>query len=158
MFGMVVQEMPMNVRIQRVLLASAAFLAASPVFAQSARIVSQGAAYAYAEEREATEAAISKFLGAPARDGAQVVFFRQAEGGRGEAALAEGGKVLAQLPRQGYSAIVVAPGTHTFSVDGRTLTVDLAAGERQYVRIAGDGKAGTQLVASHALAFLRSRR
>ena len=132
--------------------------AASPLYAQSARIVSQGAAYAYAEDREATEAAIDKFLGTPQRDRAQVVFFRPAGGGRGEAALDEGGRVLARLPRQGYSAVVVAPGTHTFAVDGRTLAVDVAPGERQYVRIAEDGKAGTQLVASHAQAFLRSRR
>jgi hypothetical protein len=43
-------------------------------------------------------------------------------------------------------------------VDGSALPVDLAAGERQYVRIAEGQRASTQLVASHALAFLRSRR
>jgi hypothetical protein len=148
----------MNMWIRRVLLPAAFLLATSPAFAQSARIVSQGAAYAYAEDRAATEAAADKLVAPPTRNGAQVVFFRQTGGARGDAVLSEDGKVLARLPRQGYATIVVAPGMHTFVVDGSALPVDLAAGERQYVRIAEGQRASTQLVASHALAFLRSRR
>ena len=132
-----------------------ALFTAAPVFAQSARIVSQGAAYAYAEHREGTELAIDKVVGAPERGSAQVVFFRPANAAGGDAALSEGGRPLAMIAGESYAAVAVAPGTHTFAVDGNALQVRLAAGERRYVRIV-DGPVGIQLAPSHAPTFLRT--
>lgn len=146
----------MDTRIQRVFLPGALLLvAAMPAFAQSARIVSQGAAYAYAEERAATERTIDRALGMPARSGAQVVFFRPAASGHGQASVSEDGRTLASLAGDGYAAIRVAPGAHTFVVDGRPLQLQVNAGERRYVRIV-DRPAGPRLAPSHAPTFLRA--
>ena len=140
----------------RIMLTTAVLLlAATPAFAQSARIVSQGAAYAYAEHREGTELAIDKVVGTPERGSAQVVFFRPGNPEGEDAALSENGRPLAMIAGESYAAVAVAPGTHTFAVDGRPLQVRLAPGERRYVRIA-DGRAGTQLALSQAPTFLRT--
>jgi hypothetical protein len=130
-------------------------LVAAPAFAQSARIVSQGAAYAYAEERAATERTIDLALGALPREGAQVVFFRPAGAVAGHADVREDGRTVARLAGDSYVAIGVAPGMHTFAVDGRPLQLQVDAGERRYVRLA-DGQAGTQLASSQAPRFLRA--
>jgi hypothetical protein len=145
----------MNTRIQRVFLPGALLLAALPAFAQSARIVSQGAAYAYAEERAATERTIDRALGVPSSNGAQVVFFRAAAPGRGQAGVSEDGRTLASLAGDGYAAVPVAPGAHTFVVDGRPLQLQVNAGERRYVRIV-DRPTGRRLAPSHAPTFLRA--
>jgi hypothetical protein len=144
----------MNNGIRRASLAGALLLAASPAFAQSARIVTQGAAYAYAEERAAVERTIDRALGMPPASGAQVVFFRPASA-RGQASISEGGATLASLAGDSYAAIRVAPGTHTFVVDGSPLRVRVDAGTRRFVRIV-DRAAGPQLAASHAPTFLRT--
>ena len=117
-------------------------LVAAPAFGQSARIVSQGAAYAYAEERAATERTIDLALGAVPREGAQVVFFRPAGAAAGHAVVSEDGRTVARLAGDSHVAVGVAPGMHTFAVAGRPLQLQVDAGERRYVRLA-DGQAGT---------------
>jgi hypothetical protein len=140
----------------RIMLTTGALLlVAAPAFAQSARIVSQGAAYAYAEERAATERTIDLALGAVPREGAEVVFFRPGGAIAGHAAVSENGRVVARLAGDSHVAVRVAPGMHAFAVDGRPLQLEVRAGERRYIRLA-DGQAGTRLAPSQAPTFLRA--
>jgi hypothetical protein len=154
-----VKEVSMNSPIgnamrRRACVAIAMLLAAAPVFAQSARIVSQGAAYAYAEERAATRRTIDRALGLPGQGEAQVVFFRPAMRAGGHAVVAEGGRPVASVGGDSYVTIAIPPGAHAFTVGGTPLRLQLGAGERRYVRIT-DGRGGPQLQASQAPRFLR---
>lgn len=137
----------------QLLLLGTLLLAAAPAFAQSVRIISQGTAYAVADQREGTELKVDRVVGAPVAGGAQVVFFRPG-GATGTTTLSESGKAFAELPGDSYATASVAPGVYTFAVDGRPLQLQLAAGERRYVRVV-EGQAGPQLAPSHAPVFMR---
>lgn len=144
----------MNTMILRGLLPCALALATFPALAQSVRIISQGPAFAYAEDRMIAEQVVDQIVGAPVGEGAQVVFFRPADRNAASASLSEGGTLLAQLPSGAYYAVVVTPGVHAYDVGGQTLQLDVAPGTRRFVRIGNMG-ATPQMVPSQALTFLR---
>jgi hypothetical protein len=149
-------EVAMNIRIQnRFLLFCALMLASVPAFAQSVRLIWQGAAYGYADDQTITEGVIDQVIGTQVREGAQVVFFRPDDSIPGTVSLNEGDTPLAQLPGGSYYAIAVTPGAHTYALDGAPLQLQIAPGERRYVRI-NNRNANPQLLPSHALTFLRT--
>jgi hypothetical protein len=146
----------MNIRIHRVFLLCALMLASLPAFAQSARYIWQGAAYGYADDLVITEGVIDQVIGTPVgQEGAQVVFFRPADSIPGTVSLNEGDTLLAQLPSGSYYAIAVTPGDHTYALDGHSLQLQIASGERRYVRIS-NRSTEPRLLPSHALTFLRT--
>ena len=144
----------MNIRILRSVLPCALALASMPAFAQSLRIITQGPAFAFAEDQMIAEQVIDQVVGASVGEGAQVIFFRPADMRPENASLSEGDAVLAQLPSGAYYAVAVTPGSHTYAVNGNPLQLDLAPGTRRFVRISSQG-ANPQLVPSQALTFLR---
>lgn len=144
----------MNTRILRTLLPCALALASFPGLAQSVRIISQGPAFAYAEDRVIADQIIDQLVGAPVGDGAQIVFFRPADKSSANASLSEGGASMAELPSGAYYAVAVTPGVHTYTLNGSPLQVDVAPGTRRFVRVSSLG-AQPQLVPSQALTFLR---
>jgi hypothetical protein len=144
----------MNTRILRGLLPCALALASFPAFSQSMRIISQGPAFAFAEDKMIAEQIVDQLVGAPVGNGAQVVFFRPPGSGAASASLSEGETALAQLPSGAYYAVAVTPGAHTYTVNGNALQLDVAPGTRRFVRISNLG-ANPQMVPSQALTFLR---
>jgi hypothetical protein len=144
----------MNIKILRRFLPCTLMLVSLPVFAQSVRFITQGTAYAFAEDQLLAERVIDHVIGAPVGEGAQVVFFRPADTHLGKTNLSEGDRFLAQLPGGSYYATVVTPGIHTYAVDGSPLQLQIAPGERRYVRISNRA-ANSQLLPSRALTFLR---
>lgn len=144
----------MDTKILRGLLGCAMALAAFPALAQTVRFIGEGPAFAYYEDQMITERIVDQVIGAPVGEGAQVVFFRAVGAGSGQVRLAEGDRFLAELPAGAYYAIAVAPGPHTYSVDGRPLPLDVRAGTRSFVRIGIPGQE-QHAVPSHALTFLR---
>jgi hypothetical protein len=144
----------MNVRIFRGLAATALLLVSLPTLAQNVRYEWQGAAYVAAEDQLIADHVVDNVIGASPGADAQVVFFRTKDRMPGELGLNSDDGSLARLPSGAYYAIAVAPGSHTYSVDGQTLSVQAAPGKRNYVRI-GDSRANPELTASNALTFLR---
>ena len=145
----------MKTRLTCGLLLASLLLASLPAFGQSVRLIVGGTAYGHADELLIRETVIDQVVGAPAEARAQVVFFRPADAGGNSATLSEGDAVLAELPASSYSVVELAPGDHAFEVDGSTLHLRVAAGERHFVRIA-DASTKQRLVPSHALTFLRT--
>jgi hypothetical protein len=144
----------MNIRIPRGFVFFALLIASMPCLAQTTRLIWQGPAYAYVEDQLITESVIDQIIGAPVGEGAQVVFFRPVDAAPNDASLREGDMPLAQLPRGVYYAIAVAPGVHTYTVDGSPLQVQVGQGDRRYVRIS-NRRATLEPVPSNAMTFLR---
>jgi hypothetical protein len=144
----------MSAWISRGLAAAALMLVSLPALAQNVRYEWQGTAYVSAENQLIAEQVVDGVIGASPGAGAQVVFFRTNDRMPGEMGLNADDGTLAQLPSGAYYAIAVAPGSHTYSVDGQTLSIQAASGKRSYVRI-GDYRANPDLTASNALTFLR---
>lgn len=144
----------MNIRIGGFLF-SALMLVSLPALAQSARFIWQGAAYGYADDLVITEQVIDQVIGAPVEEGAQVVFFRPVDSVPGTVSLNEGDALLAELPAGSYYAIAVTPGAHTYALGGSPLQLQIASGERRFVRIS-NRNADPHLLPSHALTFLRT--
>lgn len=145
----------MNTRILRVVLPCALALAVVPAYAQSLRIITQGPAFAFAEDQMIAEQVVDRVVGATVGEGAQIVFFRPADMRPVDATLTEGDTLLAQLPSGAFYAIAATPGVHTYAVNGNSLQIELKPGTRHFVRIGGSQQASTQLVPSQALTFLR---
>ena len=146
-----------NIRVLRGLAILALMLLCLPATAQNVRYEWQGVAFIDAENQMIAERAVDNVLGARPGSNGQIVFFRPA-GSVGEkytlstSNLDSGGDAsLAQLPGSAYYAIAVAPGTHTYSVDGHALSVLVAPGDRHYVKIDKD----RQLSPTNAQTFLR---
>jgi hypothetical protein len=154
MLGATEEEMAMDIRMKRGFVLVALLLASLPAFGQSVRLIVGGTAYGQADEQFIRDSVIDQVVGAPANDRAQVVFFRPAETPR-SVSLSEGDEVLAELPARSYSVIELAPGDHTFVVDGSSLQLRVDAGERRFIRIA-DEAARQRLVPSQPLTFLRA--
>jgi hypothetical protein len=148
------EVMIMNARTFRAVAATA--LALAPVFAcaQNVRYEWQGKAYVDAENQLIAERVVNGVIGASPGTGSQVVFFRTDDRLPGELVLGGSDGTLAQLPSGAYYAIAVAPGNHVYSVDGQALSVQVAPGQRSYVRI-GDHGSSPRVRASNALTFLR---
>jgi hypothetical protein len=144
----------MNTRILRGLLPCALALASFPGLAQSVRIISQGPAFAYAEDRVIADQVVDQIVGAPVGEGAQIVFFRPADRSSTNASLSEDGSAMAELPSGAFYAVAVTPGVHTYSLNGNPLQVEVAPGTRRFVRVSSLGTQ-PQLVPSQALTFLR---
>lgn len=144
----------MNVWTLRSLVAAGLMLVSLPVVAQSVRYEWQGAAYIVAEDQLITERVVDRVLGTATGSDAQVVFFRPTDQAPGELKLSSEDSPLARLPSGAYSAVAVAPGSHRFAVDGDSLSLEVAAGERKYVKVSG-GRANPQLSQTNALTFLR---
>jgi hypothetical protein len=144
----------MNTKLLRCFLPCALMLVSLPVFAQSARFITEGPAFAFAEDQLFTERVIDNVIGAPVGEGAQIVFFRPDDKHLGNTNLSEGDRLLAELPSDSYYAIAVTPGIHTYAVDGRPLQLQLAPGERRFVRISNRAT-NPRLLPSRALTFLR---
>jgi hypothetical protein len=144
----------MNISILRTILPLALTFASLPVCAQSARLITQGPAFAFAEDQMITERVVDQIVGATPGEGAQVVFFRPADMRPLDANLSEHGTLLAQLPSGAFYAIAVAPGVHTYAVNGDALHLEVAPGTRRFVRV-GIRDTRPQLVPSQALTFLR---
>ena len=144
----------MSIKILRCFLPCALMLVLLPVSAQSVRFITQGTAYYFAEDQVLSERIIDHVIGAPVAEGAQVVFFRPEDTHLGKTELTQGDRFLAQLPSGSYYAIAVTPGIHTYAVDGSPLQLQLAPGERRYVRVS-NRTTDTQLLPSRALTFLR---
>lgn len=144
----------MNMGILRGLLPCALALASFPALAQSVRLVTQGPAFAYAEDISIADQIVDQIVGASVvGDGAQIVFYRPSGKGSANVSLSGDGAAMAELPAGAFYAVAVTPGVHTYTVDGRPLRVEVAPGARRFVRIS-DG-AQPQLVPSQALTFLR---
>lgn len=144
----------MNVWTFRGLAATLMLVSSLPAFAQNVRYEWQGTAYVAAEDQLIAEQVVDSVIGASPGAGSQVVFFRTNDRMPGEMGLNADDGALAQLPSGAYYAIAVAPGNHTYSVEGQTLSLQVAPGERSYVRI-GDYRANPELATSNALTFLR---
>ncbi|MEO6154537.1 MAG: hypothetical protein ABIP16_02275 [Thermomonas sp.] len=144
----------MNIKIQLGLVVCASMLASLPAFGQSARFISQGVAYAYAEDHQITKRVIDQVIGTPVGEGTQIVFFRRDDTTPGTASLSESDVLLAQIPSGTHYAIAVTPGVHTYVVDGSALQLQLSPGERRFVNIS-NGPANPRPLPSNALAFLR---
>lgn len=144
----------MNIRILLGPASLALLLVSLPAVAQNVRYESQGAAYVNAENQRIAERVVDRVLGAGTGAGSQVVFFRPRDRIPGDASLHEGDVALAELPGGAYYATAVAPGTHTFAVDGNPLSVQVAPGERQYIKV-DRRQASPRLSPTNALTFLR---
>lgn len=144
----------MNVQTFRRLAMAALLLGALPAFAQDFRFVWQGTAYYAAENRFIAERIVDEVIGTSPGSGAQVIFFRGKDRVPGDLSLTGKDGSLAELPSGSYFATAVAPGSHAYSVDGETLLVQVAPGERRFVRI-GDYNANAQIAPSNAQTFLR---
>lgn len=144
----------MNACTLRGLAATALALAPVLACAQNVRYEWQGKAYIDAENQLIAERVVNGVIGVSPGTGSQVVFFRTDDQLPGQVVLGGSDGALAQLPSGAYYAIAVAPGNHTYSVDGQALSVQVAPGQRSYVRI-GDYPANQRLRASNALTFLR---
>lgn len=144
----------MNAWIVRMSAVASLMLLSFPALTQNIRYEWQGPAYLAAENQLIAEHVVDSVIGASTGSGSQVVFFRSNDRMPGELGLNADDGTLAQLPSGAYYAIAVAPGSHTYSVDGQTLSLQVAPGERSYVRI-GDYRANPELAASNALTFLR---
>lgn len=144
----------MNVHTFRGLATATLLLVVSPTIAQNFRFIWQGPAYYAAENQLIAERIVDEVIGIRPGSDAHVIFFRGKD--RVPVDLPLNGKdgSLAELPSGSYFAIAVAPGTHAYSVDGQTLLVQAAPGERRYIRI-GDYNANAQITASNAQTFLR---
>jgi hypothetical protein len=147
-------EVSMNACIFRGLAATALALVPAFACAQNVRYEWQGKAYVDAENELIAERVVNGVIGASPGTGSQVVFFRTDDQLPGEVVLGGSDGALAQLPSGAYYAIAVAPGDHTYSVDGQALSVRVAPGQRGYVRI-GDAPANHRPRVSNALTFLR---
>ncbi len=142
----------MNVKKLRGLVALALLLLSLAAVAQNVRYEWQGVAYIDAENQMIAERAVDNVIGAHPGSNGQIVFFRPAGTVGGEYTLSSGNDAsLAQLPSSAYYAIAVEPGTHTYTVDGHSLSVQVAPGERHYVKIDND----RQLSSTNARTFLR---
>ncbi len=141
-----------DIRILQGLVALALVLASLPAVAQNVRYEWQGIAYIDAENQMIAERAVDKVIGARPGNNGQIIFFRPAGSVDGEFTLSSGDDAsLAQLPSRAYYAIAVEPGTHTYTVDGHSLSVEVAPGERHYVKIDND----RQLSPTNTRTFLR---
>lgn len=142
----------MNFRIMRCLVAVALVLLSLPAVAQNVRYEWQGIAYIDAENQMIAERAVDNVIGARPGSNGQIVFFRPAGSDGGEYTLRSGNdSSLALLPSSAYYAIAVEPGIHTYTVGGHSLSVQVALGERYYVKIDND----RQLTPTNARTFLR---
>ena len=144
----------MNVRILQGLASLALLVVSLPASAQNVRYEWQGAAYVNAENQMIAERVVDGVLGADIGAGSQVVFFRPRDRVPGDSTLHEGDVALAELPGGAYYAIALAPGSHTFTVDGNPLSVQVAPGERQYIKV-DRRQASPRLSPTNALTFLR---
>lgn len=144
----------MNMRILRDLASMALLLVFLPAVAQNVRYESQGTAYVNAEDQRIAERVVDGVLGAGTGTDSQVVFFRPRDRVPGDSTLHQGDVALAALPGGAYYAIALAPGSHTFAVEGKTLSLQVGPGERQYVKI-DRNSANAQLSPTNALTFLR---
>lgn len=137
----------------RLALAACLLLAAAPASAQNVRYEWQGNAYVVAEEQAVAERLVDGVIGAAPGPGAQVVFFRPPGADSAACRVDTGAGASADLPASAYYALQVAPGDHRYAVNGSPVSLQLASGERRYVRVCaqGDGAA----VPTNALTFLR---
>ncbi|MCO5054896.1 hypothetical protein [Thermomonas sp.] len=144
----------MKIRILRVFAAVLLLSFALPSVAQNVRYEQQGTAYVTAEDQWIADRLVDQAIGAPQGADAQVVFYRthdqvpgpvRVDGGAGPLALLESGTCV---------ALRLVPGSHAFVIDGRTVTVRVEPGERDYVRITS-APTGPKVAISNALTFLR---
>ncbi len=142
----------LDTRTLQGLIALALLLLSLPVVAQNVRYERQGVAFIDAENRMIAERAVDHVIGTRPGRNSQIVFFRPAGSTGAEYALSNGDDAtLAQLPSSAFYAIAVKPGTHIYAVDGHSLSVQVAPGERRYVKIDND----RQLTPTNARTFLR---
>lgn len=144
----------MNVKIPRSLAALALLLVSLPALAQHIRYEWQGNAYVVAEDQLIAERVVDRVIGASPGADAQLVFFRPVDRAPGDSSLHKGGVAVAELPGGSYYATSVEAGVHTYAVDGQTLSVEVAPGQRRYVKI-GNEPTGPRLSSTNALTFLR---
>ena len=144
----------MNVRLSRAVAVLALALVPLSAGAQNVRYESEGTAYVLAQDQLIAERVVSRVLGASPGPSSQIVFFRGNDEVPVQMGLSGAEGTLAMLPSGAFYAIAVAPGSHIYRVDGEELSLQLAPGERSYIRI-GDDHANPQLRTSNALTFLR---
>jgi hypothetical protein len=136
----------------------ALLLIALPAMAQRVKYEANGQADALADNLMLVEAAVIRDVTglAPSSMG-QVVFFRsdRPAGDAPELLVREGDADLHALPSGGYFVAVVPPGTHHYSVNGQTLSVDVEAGHCYYLRAADSG-GRSRLTTSNAMVFLNA--
>jgi hypothetical protein len=145
----------MKTVIFRVILPCALIGLSLPAPAQNVRFITQGSAYAFAEDQLMTERVIDHVVGAPVGEGTQIIFFRPVDTRPGKANLSEGNTSLAELPSGAYYATTVTPGVHTYFVDGSALQLQCDPGKRRYVRVS-HRDSNPKLQSSEPLTFLRT--
>ena len=144
----------MNVQTFRKPALAALLLVALPAFAQDFRFIWQGTAYYAAENRIIAERVVDEVVGTSPGSEAQVIFFRGRDEVPGDLSLNGRDGALWNLPSGSYVALAVAPGSHAYDVDGQALQLQVAPGERRYVRV-GDDNANARIRDSNAQTFLR---
>lgn len=127
-----------------------------PAMAQRVRYDHNGQADVVATNLVIVEAAVVRDLtGMPPERMGQVVFFRATHLGGGDLVVHDNGARLHTLA-QGNWFVALAPiGVHHYTVDGRTLALDVQSGQAYYVRAIGDGGAA-RLSRSNAMVFLNA--
>ncbi len=144
----------MNAILLKGLAAAVLFSIALSAAAQNVRYEQYGTAYITAEDQWIADRLIDEVVGTVPAAGAQVVFYRGEDGFAQEVALGDSSDRVIRLPRSTSVAFRLAPGTHTFMVNGQSVSVVLLSGNRSFVRITRTA-VGSRLADSNALTFLR---
>lgn len=138
----------------RVLAAALLVAFALPAVAQNIRYEQQGTAYVAAEDQWIADRLVDQVIGAPQGADAQVVFYRTRDQVPGAIALDSDAGTVAPLESGACIALRLGSGRHAFVIDGQSVSIEAAPGERRYVRITST-PAGLRVSTSNALTFLR---
>lgn len=144
----------MKVHGLRLLAAALLLASALPAAGQNVRYEQQGTAYVTAEDQWIADRLVDQVIGVPQDTGAQVVFYRTRDQVPGAISLDSDAGTVPSLESGACVAFSLGPGRHVFLIDGQNVAIEVAPGDRRYVRITNT-LAGPKVSASNALTFLR---